>query len=73
MKMEFVLDRRDGSVADTSGYYAKFCAGDVVKFMRPSNLTQLPMVRHCCDVKLCARGALKWRWVPQGRDIHKGY
>ena len=50
VKKEFVHDRRDGPVADASGYYAKFCVGNRVKFMRPSNLTQVangpPLLRR---------------------------
>ena len=31
------------------------------------------MAHHCCDVKLCAHGALKRRWAPQTHSNHKGY
>ena len=34
---------------------------------------KLSMARHFCDIKLCARGALKRWWSPQTRDTHKGY
>ena len=27
------------------------------------------MARHSSDVKMCARGALKRRWAPQGRKL----
>ena len=54
MKKDFVLDRRDGRVAEASGFIGKSCAGDRVRFPCPSNLTQVAMARHCWDVKLCA-------------------
>ena len=50
MKKDFVLDRRDGTVADASGFNAKSCAGDRVRFRQRSNLTQVvngpPLLRR---------------------------
>ena len=41
MKKDFVLDWRDGRVADASGFNGESCAGDGIQFPRPSNLTQV--------------------------------
>ena len=38
MKKDFVLDRRNGQVADASDFNGKSCAGDRVRFPRQSNL-----------------------------------
>ena len=53
MKKDFVLDRRDGRVADASGFNGESCAGDRVRwvrFSRRSNLTQVangpPLLRR---------------------------
>ena len=50
MKKDFVLDRRNGQVAETSGFNSDFCAEDRVLFPRGSNLTQVangpPMLRR---------------------------
>ena len=50
MKKDFVLDRRDGRVADTFGFNAESCAEDRVRFPRRSNLTQVangpPLLRR---------------------------
>ena len=44
MKKDFVLDRRDGRVVDRSGFNAKSCVGDRVRFPHRSNLTQVANV-----------------------------
>ena len=41
MKNDFVLDQRNGRVADVSGFNDESCAGDRVRFPRRSNLTQV--------------------------------
>ena len=50
MTKDFVLDRRDGRVADASGFNAESCAEDRVGFPRRSNLTQVAngpsLLRH---------------------------
>ena len=73
LKQHFVLDRRDGRVADASGFNGESCARNRVQFPHGSNLTQVATARHCCDVKLCAPSALKRRWALQTRGTHKGY
>ena len=50
MKKDFVFDRRDGRVADASGFNGKSCAVDWVRLPRQSNLTQVtngsPLLRR---------------------------
>ena len=50
MKKDFVLDQRDGRVADASGFNAESFSGDRVRFPRRSNLTQVvndpPLLRR---------------------------
>ena len=50
MKKDFVLDWRDGRVADASGFNDKSCVGDRVRFPRRSNLAQVsndpPLLRR---------------------------
>ena len=50
MKKDFVLGRRDGRVADASGFSGESCAGDRIRFPRRSNLTQVangpPLLRR---------------------------
>ena len=50
MKKDFVLDRRDDRVADTSGFNGKSCVGDEIRLSRRSNLTQVangpPLLRR---------------------------
>ena len=41
IKKDFVLDRRDGLVADASVFRGESCAGDRVRFSRRSNLSQV--------------------------------
>ena len=50
MKEDFILDRRNSRVADASGVIGKSCAGDRVRFLCGSNLTQVangpPLLRR---------------------------
>ena len=50
MKKDFVLDWRDGRVADAFGFNGESCAGDRVRFPRQSNLRQVasgpPLLRR---------------------------
>ena len=50
MKKNFVLDQRDGRVADASGFNGESFAGDLMIFPRRSNLTQVadgpPLLRR---------------------------
>ena len=50
MKKDFVFYRRDGRVADASGFSGESCAGDRVRFPRRSNLAQVangpPLLRR---------------------------
>ena len=43
---DIVLDRRDGRVADTSGFNGESCAGDRVQFRVDKIKHKLPMVRQ---------------------------
>ena len=50
MKKDFVLYRRDGRVADASGFSGESCTADRVQFPRRSNPTQVaygpPLLRR---------------------------
>ena len=49
-KKDFVLDRRDGQVADASDFNGESFAGNRVRFQRRSNITQVangpPLLRN---------------------------
>ena len=73
MKKDFVLDRRDGRVANASVSTANLARETGFDSHVNQIQHKLPMARHCFDVKLCASGALKRGWAPQTCGTRERY
>ena len=49
MKKDFVLDRRDGRVANAYGFNTESCAGDRVRSNQTQVVNGLPLLRRVCS------------------------